>query len=122
MSATHETSLQLDKPEARLADKLVFPEDLFWAVRGGGGNFGVVTAPEFALYPHREVYAGALFWPLERGQEILEAWSRWTATVRARGGHLNRPAAAAALAPSHPPDRALARRCSRSSCATSAER
>ncbi len=55
--------------------------DLFWALRGGGGNFGVVTALEFALYPHREVYAGALFWPLERGQEILEAWSRWTATV-----------------------------------------
>jgi hypothetical protein len=55
--------------------------ELFWALRGGGGNFGVVTALEFTLYPVRDVYAGALFWPLERAQEILEAWSRWTATV-----------------------------------------
>ena len=36
--------------------------DLFWALRGGGGNFGVVTAIEFALYPVTEVYGGALVW------------------------------------------------------------
>lgn len=55
--------------------------DLFWALRGGGGNFGLVTALEFTLYPLRDVYAGALFWPLERAREILEAWVQWTATV-----------------------------------------
>ena len=55
--------------------------NLFWALRGGGGNFGVVTALEFTLYPVSDVYAGALFWPLERAHEILEAWRRWTATI-----------------------------------------
>jgi hypothetical protein len=51
--------------------------DLFWAVRGGGGSFGIVTAIEFALYPVPEVYAGALFFPFERGGEVLNAWREW---------------------------------------------
>jgi hypothetical protein len=51
--------------------------DLFWAVRGGGGSFGVVTAIEFALYPVSEVYAGILFFPLERASEVLGAWREW---------------------------------------------
>jgi hypothetical protein len=55
--------------------------DLFWALRGGGGSFGIVTALEFALYPVRELYAGALFWPQERAAEILQAWRAWTAGV-----------------------------------------
>jgi hypothetical protein len=55
--------------------------DLFWAIRGGGGNFGVVTAFEFRLYPIREVYAGALFFPAERLREVLHAWRAWTDTV-----------------------------------------
>jgi FAD binding domain len=55
--------------------------DLFWALRGGGGNFGVVTAMEFALYPIAEVYAGALFFPFERAEEVLKAWLAWTAEV-----------------------------------------
>jgi FAD/FMN-containing dehydrogenase len=49
--------------------------DLFWALRGGGGNFGVVTAMEFELFPLEEVYAGAMFWPAERAAEILHAWN-----------------------------------------------
>ena len=55
--------------------------DLFWALRGGGGSFGVVTALEFTLYPIAEVYAGILFFPLERGAEVLRAWRRWVDTV-----------------------------------------
>ena len=55
--------------------------DLFWALRGGGGNFGVVTAMEFSLLPCKEVYAGALFFPFERSGEVLEAWRRWTVTA-----------------------------------------
>ncbi len=51
--------------------------DLFWAVRGGGGSFGIVTAIEFALFPVPEVYAGALFFPFERAGEILNAWREW---------------------------------------------
>jgi FAD/FMN-containing dehydrogenase len=54
---------------------------LFWALRGGGGNFGVVTAIEFELLPITEVYAGALFFPWERSGEVLHAWHEWTADV-----------------------------------------
>jgi hypothetical protein len=52
--------------------------DLFWALRGGGGNFGVVTAIEFALFPYRHVYAGILWFPVERAAEVLNAWRTWT--------------------------------------------
>jgi FAD/FMN-containing dehydrogenase len=55
--------------------------DLFWAIRGGGGSFGVVTALEFELYPVRELFAGDLFWPVERAPEVLHAWREWVATV-----------------------------------------
>ena len=55
--------------------------ELFWALRGGGGSFGVVTALEFQLYPIAEVYAGVLFFPLERGNEVLHAWRNWIEDV-----------------------------------------
>jgi FAD/FMN-containing dehydrogenase len=55
--------------------------ELFWALRGGGGSFGVVTALEFQLYPIAEVYAGVLFFPIERGTEVLRAWRRWIEDV-----------------------------------------
>jgi FAD/FMN-containing dehydrogenase len=55
--------------------------DLFWAVRGGGGNFGVVAAIEFNLFPISEVYAGILWYPVERAGEMLRAWREWTDEV-----------------------------------------
>jgi hypothetical protein len=55
--------------------------DLFWAIRGGGGDFGVVTALEFGLFPHTEVYAGVLWFPVERATEVLRMWRDWTADV-----------------------------------------
>ena len=55
--------------------------DLFWALRGGGGSFGVVTALEFSLYPVARLYAGDLLWPVERATEILHAWRGWVETV-----------------------------------------
>jgi UDP-N-acetylenolpyruvoylglucosamine reductase len=55
--------------------------DLFWAVRGGGGNFGIVTAIELELYPVDELYAGMLAFPVERAAEILRAWREWVRTV-----------------------------------------
>jgi FAD/FMN-containing dehydrogenase len=55
--------------------------ELFWALRGGGGDFGVVTAIEFDLIPVREVFAGAVFFPVERAAEVFHAWHEWTATV-----------------------------------------
>jgi UDP-N-acetylenolpyruvoylglucosamine reductase len=66
--------------EVRRVSHLTEPE-LFWALRGGGGNFGVVTALEFDLYPIAEVYAGTLFFPHERAEEVLQAWLRWTASA-----------------------------------------
>jgi hypothetical protein len=55
--------------------------DLFWALRGGGGNFGAVTAIELALFPVAEIYAGCMFWPIERAREILNAWRAWIEEV-----------------------------------------
>jgi FAD/FMN-containing dehydrogenase len=53
-------------------------EDLFWALRGGGGNFGVVTAFEFALHPVGPAVA-ALFpiYPLRNARSVLQQWSDW---------------------------------------------
>lgn len=48
--------------------------DLFWALRGGGGNFGAVTALEFGVLAVEEVYAGALFFPFERAPEVFHTW------------------------------------------------
>jgi hypothetical protein len=47
-------------------------------LRGGGGSFGVVTALELRLVPVREVYAGILWWPIERDREVLHAWADLT--------------------------------------------
>ena len=48
--------------------------DLFWALRGGGGNFGVVTTFEFRLHEVGTVVAGPTFWPVESGAEVLRAY------------------------------------------------
>jgi len=55
--------------------------DLFFALRGGGGNFGVVTAMEFELFPLEEVFAGWLIWPWEESERVLTAWRDWTETT-----------------------------------------
>ena len=52
--------------------------DLFWALRGGGGAFGIVTAIEFNLFPLEEVYAGILWFPVDRATEVLKVWRAWT--------------------------------------------
>ena len=48
--------------------------DLFWAVRGGGGNFGVVTSFLFKANPVQTVYGGPMFWPLELSADLLRFW------------------------------------------------
>ncbi|WP_326563691.1 FAD-binding oxidoreductase [Micromonospora peucetia] len=53
--------------------------DLFWAVRGGGGGFGVVTAIEIALFPARRVTTGATYWSGTRAAEVMDRWRAWTA-------------------------------------------
>jgi len=48
--------------------------DLFWAIRGGGGNFGVATALEYRLYPVTDVLAGTLTFQVGRIPELLQAF------------------------------------------------
>lgn len=52
--------------------------DLFWGLKGGGGNFGIVVSLEFTLYPITEVFGGNLFYPLEKADEVLRLYSRWS--------------------------------------------
>ncbi|MYV55862.1 FAD-binding oxidoreductase [Streptomyces sp. SID3212] len=56
-------------------------DDLFWALRGGKGNFGVVTAMEFSLFPVTQLYAGALYFSGDDAREVLHAYERFAATA-----------------------------------------
>ena len=47
-------------------------EDLYWAIRGGGGNFGIVTSFLFRLHPVDTVNAGPMFWPMEQATEVMQ--------------------------------------------------
>ncbi|MCB5165657.1 FAD-dependent oxidoreductase [Streptomyces bambusae] len=53
--------------------------ELFWALRGGGGGFGVVTAVEVALFPVHRTVTGGAYWPASLAEPLLEAWLRWCA-------------------------------------------
>ncbi len=50
---------------------------LFWALRGGGGSFGVVTALEFRSYPIESAYAGMLLWDAAHAEPVLREWAGW---------------------------------------------
>jgi FAD/FMN-containing dehydrogenase len=53
-------------------------DDLFWAVRGGGGNFGIVTGFEFQLHPmQRQVVGGAMVFPIDRARDVLSMFSEY---------------------------------------------
>lgn len=52
--------------------------ELFWALRGGGGNFGVVTAMEFRLFPIETAYAGMLVWDQKDAEKVLRRWAEWS--------------------------------------------
>ncbi|MGB5689225.1 MAG: BBE domain-containing protein, partial [Woeseiaceae bacterium] len=52
--------------------------DLFWAIRGGGGNFGVVTQFDFQLHDFdRNVLSGMIVWPIEQARDVLEFYAGW---------------------------------------------
>jgi FAD/FMN-containing dehydrogenase len=82
IGANQVTAVEIVTADGRLvrADRENEP-DLFWAVRGGGGAFGLVTAIEFNLFPITEVYAGILWFPVERSSEVLKAWRAWTSEL-----------------------------------------
>jgi hypothetical protein len=61
--------------------------DLFWALRGGGGNFGVVTSFRFRAHPVSDVLAGPTFWPLEQTPEVMRFYREFMpAAPRELGG------------------------------------
>ncbi len=52
--------------------------DLFWAIRGGGGNFGAVTQFDFRLHDFdRNVFSGMIIWPIEQAREVLDFYADW---------------------------------------------
>ena len=105
------TAIELVTADGRLVrtDPEHEPE-LFWALRGGNGNFGVVTAIEFEVLPVRELYAGALFFPVEQTADVLHAWTELL-PAPARGAHVvgQRPALPAAAGAPRGDPRALVR-------------
>ena len=82
LSANSVTAIELVTPDGQLRRvDLENDPELFWGLRGGGGNFGIVTAIEVQLYPITDIYAGVLFFPWERSAEVLHTWNAWTKTV-----------------------------------------
>ncbi|WP_197042388.1 FAD-binding oxidoreductase [Microbispora rosea] len=77
-AADHVRSLEVVTADGELrhVDAESEPE-LFWALRGGKGNFGVVTALEFALFPVPRLYGGGIYFPGERMADVLRAWTAW---------------------------------------------
>lgn len=55
--------------------------DLFWAVRGGSGSFGVVVSLEIDLLPYADVFAGMLLWDASHTEAVSRAWAEWTASA-----------------------------------------
>ncbi|MBO3746826.1 FAD-binding oxidoreductase [Streptosporangiaceae bacterium NEAU-GS5] len=79
-AADHVTRAEIVTAEGR--QLTVGPDqhpDLFWAIRGGGGNFGVVTSLEFRLHPVSQVYAGITYF--EYSDDAVAAYRDWTATI-----------------------------------------
>jgi FAD/FMN-containing dehydrogenase len=82
LAANSVTAAEIVLPDGRLVRADHGHEaDLFWAVRGGGGSVGVVTALELLLYPVPELYAGVLFFPVRRAAEVLHAWREWNTSL-----------------------------------------
>jgi hypothetical protein len=80
-AADHVRALELVTADGRLRRATAEEHpDLFWAVRGGKGNFGVVTSVEIDLMPVTRLYGGGLFFPGSATREVLGAWLQWTAS------------------------------------------
>ena len=81
-AADHVRSLDVVTADGRLRQASAEADpDLFWALRGGRDNFGVVTGIEIDLMPVTTVYGGGLFFAAESITEVFDAYVRWTATV-----------------------------------------
>lgn len=79
LACNHVRAVELITADGQLlrADRDNEP-DLFWALRGGGGSFGIVTALELDLLPLTAAYAGTLWYPIDRAPAVLQAWQELT--------------------------------------------
>ena len=73
-------------------------EDLYWALRGGSGNFGVVTSFEYQLHPIKDIYAGVFFYPIEETRTVLEFYRDYIVSAPGRDGAVPDPPMAPAVA------------------------
>jgi FAD/FMN-containing dehydrogenase len=81
-AADHVRSLDVVTADGRLRHVTAAAEpDLFWALRGGRDNFGIVTAMEIDLMPVTTLYGGALVFPVEKAAEVFGTYLRWTDSV-----------------------------------------
>ncbi|MBH0776432.1 FAD-binding oxidoreductase [Nocardia bovistercoris] len=55
--------------------------DLFWAIRGGGANLGIVVSFEIDLLPYSDIFAGMLLWDRARAADVVPAWVEWSRTA-----------------------------------------
>jgi len=75
-------SFELVTPDGRLVQASATENsDLFWALRGGGGNFGVITAMNIQLYPVTTVYGGSLIYPVEHAKAVFVRYRDWIASA-----------------------------------------
>jgi len=81
-AADHVLRFDLVTADGRLREVTEDAEpELFWAVRGGGGAFGVVTGMEIGLFPVARLYGGSLYFDASAEPGVLEAWRRWAETT-----------------------------------------
>lgn len=81
-AADHVRAAELVTADARVRHVTAERDpELFWALRGGGGGFGVVTGLEIGLVPVERFYGGQLIYDGALAEDVLEAWRQWTATV-----------------------------------------
>lgn len=86
-AADHVLALDLVTADGRLRHVTAATEpDLFWAVRGGQGNFGVVTAMEIRLFPVSTLYGGGLFFTGSSASDVLHAYRTWAPALPESAG------------------------------------
>lgn len=79
LAVNHIRAVELVTPDGRLVRCSPTEEpELLWAVRGAGGNLGVVVAVELELLPYADVYAGMLLWEDSHAADVVRAWAAWT--------------------------------------------
>ncbi len=80
-AADHVRRIDLVTADGQLRRVTPDDEDLFWALRGGGSNLGVVTGMEIDLVPVTRIFGGGLYFDLARSPGVVDAWRRWTTTL-----------------------------------------